>query len=531
MFGVGTSPLEIAKYLHLLWMLIQLLKEGAVAGFAQFVQTYEDFFTEAKVLEQYAKDDLYIQRRLLATQRLLHDFFHSIEEFSPHLGEFRKRDWRSRFKTAMAKVKWATRSRQLEGLQSDLKQHLEHFMRLRVLTTGELRSTDQISIRINASSTGSASIPQEPDLGGHFIFETACRKRYRILFYEISSLEGLHQWLLRVFDQGHSGRKFIQDMCYVLKNTNTNKDILPSSPCPRPFRDIISADHRVEMSIVVSYENLPKRRGNCPKCKTRGKRWYRRAMEVTCSKYGLCIRFLGSNSTGPDPLTMAALDDIRANGIKQFFECQAAPVHSTSTAVEIERWLESKVIETRPCFEQPLHPVRNHGAPDPWVFRRVVVCSSQWPGDATWSNIERAEQSLLDTVSMLNFWITQIDAGHDLAFIRLGKWIGVKDWDPVIGDEDLLRWSARLYRNRQPSPDSTFTLRERFKTEGASEKHFQPPVVRLRCFLWLYADILSVEANILQACSATLDAFLYRMSLGLSPYLNTELSLLQYAGS
>lgn len=139
MFGVGTSPLEIANYLQLLWMLIRFLKEGAVAGFAQFVQTYEDLFTEAKVLEQYAKDDRYIQKRLLATQKLLHDFFHSIEEFSPHLGKSRKRDWRSRLATAMAKVKWAARSRQLEELQSDLKQHLDHFMRLRVLATGELR--------------------------------------------------------------------------------------------------------------------------------------------------------------------------------------------------------------------------------------------------------------------------------------------------------------------------------------------------------------------------------------------------------
>lgn len=99
-----------------------------------------------------------------------------------------------------------------------------------------------------------------------------------------------------------------------------------------------------------------------------------------------------------------------------------------------------------------------------------------------------------------------MDAEHDSAAVRFGKWIGAKHFDPVIGDQDLLRWAARLHRDRRPSPSSTFTLRKRFELDGPSGKQFHSTVVSSRCSLWIYADILSVEANVLRACSAALDA-------------------------
>ncbi|RSL58842.1 hypothetical protein CEP54_007548 [Fusarium duplospermum] len=213
------------------------------------------------------------------------------------------------------------------------------------------------------------------------------------------------------------------------------------------------------------------------------------------SKCDLRIEFHPLSSTHPDPLTRIALDDIRASGMKQFFESQSAPtyVFGASTTVEMERWLESKITQTRSYFEQTSRPSEKHEAPDPWVFRRVVVCNSQWPGDANWSNIEEAEQSVSNTVDTLNQCLTRIDTHF-------------KDHpsDPMTGDLDLATWAARQYSNRQPSPNSTFALRQRFEVGGTFHKQFNSSVVCLRCFLWLYADILSVEANILRACSGTL---------------------------
>ncbi|RSM03391.1 hypothetical protein CDV31_010525 [Fusarium ambrosium] len=186
-----------------------------------------------------------------------------------------------------------------------------------------------------------------------------------------------------------------------------------------------------------------------------------------------------------------ALDDIRASGMKPFFESQSAPTYisGASTTVGMESWLESKIAHTRSYFEKTSRPSEKHEAPDPWVFRRVVVCNSQWPGDANWSNIEEAEQSISNTVDTLNRYLTRIDTHPS---------------DPMTGDLDLARCAARQYSNRQPSPNSTFALRQRFEVGGTFHKQFNSSVVCIRCFLWLYADILSVEANILRGCSGTL---------------------------
>ncbi|RMJ13038.1 hypothetical protein CDV36_007294 [Fusarium kuroshium] len=188
---------------------------------------------------------------------------------------------------------------------------------------------------------------------------------------------------------------------------------------------------------------------------------------------------------------LIALDDIRASGMKPFFESQSAPTYisGASTTVEMESWLQSKITHTRSYFEKTSRPSEKHEAPDPWVFRRVVVCNSQWPGDANWSNIEEAEQSISNTVDTLDQCLTRIDTHPS---------------DPMTGDLDLARCAARQYSNRQPSPNSTFALRQRFEVGGTFHKQFNSSVVCLRCFLWLYADILSVEANILRACSGTL---------------------------
>ncbi|KAI5458639.1 hypothetical protein BGZ63DRAFT_456448 [Mariannaea sp. PMI_226] len=501
MFAVGTSPLEIGKYAQLLYKIIKFFKKGAVTTYMEYLQVYKDFRKEAKLLKQHAKNDKYLQERLRVTKKLLHEFSHSIKELSPYLDKARNRGRPSRLKTFVAKLKWANRAEQVEDLQKTLEKHFNHFMRLRFHIIGAL----MLGVRLPAP-------PKLLEIGPHFRFETASREVYSLPLSKITSLEDLHEWLLDVFDRYEAGRKFIEDKSYVLRNTNTNRDILPSGPCASPFPDLISKDHRVEMSIVVTNSHVSQRTKTCPKCETTGNQWDRHKTEVTCSKCGLCIRFLSRSSTvpdplQPDPLTKVALDDIRAKGIGEFFKSQSFRLPKCSTAVDMECWLESKISETSsyagpyPCTEN------NRIASDPWVFRRVVVCNTQWPADSSWSNIERAETSMSDTINTLKNWIEKIDAGHGLVGYRLGRGIGFEACDPVSGDEDLLRQAAERYDHRQPRLKRTSTLRQRFGIEEETfTNQFLPAVVLLRCLLWLYADILSVEAKVLRACSVALDA-------------------------
>jgi len=124
----------------------------------------------------------------------------------------------------------------------------------------------------------------------HFVLEDARQAVFRPTFAEIPDWEvslgtylhllwslsngqiqqSLHQFLLRVYPVNDPGHAAIETWSYLLHNASREQDILPSSPCIKPLRDLISPDDRVQMSIIFQISELEAASLNekCPACKT-----------------------------------------------------------------------------------------------------------------------------------------------------------------------------------------------------------------------------------------------------------------------
>ena len=70
----------------------------------------------------------------------------------------------------------------------------------------------------------------------------------------------------RIFPPTDDGHDVIKFQSYILRNISTAKDILPSSPGVGRLRSIIGPDDRVEMSVIVPYEETDT--SFCPRCGT-----------------------------------------------------------------------------------------------------------------------------------------------------------------------------------------------------------------------------------------------------------------------
>jgi hypothetical protein len=70
-------------------------------------------------------------------------------------------------------------------------------------------------------------------------------------------------------------------MEYLIYNATTDKEFFPSSPCVKPFQDVIKSGNRVKMSVIFPYEDwYTDRCPGCQKGRSKGSRasakalWY-----------------------------------------------------------------------------------------------------------------------------------------------------------------------------------------------------------------------------------------------------------------
>ncbi|KAF4993353.1 hypothetical protein FDECE_13468 [Fusarium decemcellulare] len=231
-------------------------------------------------------------------------------------------------------------------------------------------------------------------------------------------------------------------------------------------------------------------------------------MLLPSQKCGLWLRFLDSHDNRPDPLTQLALDDLKSSGMQEFlsnfFRQADEPEQQSIGLVDL---IDKKIAKVGPHVPQSL----NKESPHIGQVCRVTLCNPQWPdifhNEAdTRSRIQmrEAREGLQRTKQLLG--------AEDMPFAMVARLINTRFW---FGREKegmlrfikrILRAFTRRKRLRIPSKYSR-RLRDYVARVDEAGTQFTPSSMEARCFLWMYCEILQLEAKVLQNCAMLLNTW------------------------
>ncbi|KAH8805319.1 hypothetical protein F5884DRAFT_444319 [Xylogone sp. PMI_703] len=297
---------------------------------------------------------------------------------------------------------------------------------------------------------------------------------------------------------------------YLLHKSNPDVTILCSSPGIKPFQDVVMSNERVRMSVIFEYEECYET--ECPKCGFRRPAEFR-GVTLICENCNLSLHFQDSHDNTPDPLTSIALEGFRSNGIRKFVQefNKEASLSEGSSASEIEGnglhlegWLRDRLTDLGPG---PTAPSRQ---PKVRHFDRVTVCKPQWPELSYHRSYQRGIECLSKTMDGVERRIRNLNA-EDLPAAKFAALLNSRFMNARLKQAVLrfLKSILQAYKKRKPLIVwSQMTARlllayiERVDETGAQ---LHKSVLRTRCLLWIYWDVLRVEGNILLSCSKLLD--------------------------
>ncbi|KAK3302918.1 uncharacterized protein B0T15DRAFT_513146 [Chaetomium strumarium] len=197
---------------------------------------------------------------------------------------------------AIAKFRWVCHSGMLEELRQDLE------FRFNMLST----FLALMRLCPEACTVATTSFSRMP---------AVCFGPSTSWIFRIGILSHASHCTHTVFPERDPGHSVISAKSYVLRNVSTSEDILPSSPSIRRLRAVINPDDKVQLSVIVSYEDQDN--DVCPGCNNMRAQDMSSSVEVSC-QCGLSVRFYDSFDDQADPLTQLALDDVRETGLRKF---------------------------------------------------------------------------------------------------------------------------------------------------------------------------------------------------------------------
>ncbi|KAK3942811.1 hypothetical protein QBC46DRAFT_447383 [Diplogelasinospora grovesii] len=497
----GFSPSDLVMLLKGLEKLAGILRKEAVESFRRCAKTYKRFNQLARHVDRFITDnDLQQNSTFRSTQRdiekLLRSYFGKIEEFKPHLGPKRVKN---SLRGAIAKIKWARHAGMLEQLRQDLESQL-NILNTLILTIPR----HGLPIHVIPDL---ATVPSMP-LGDHFIFEDARRVIQPMTFRDIPNWDCLHEFLLRVFAERDRGHSLIKGKFYVLHNASTGKDILPSSPSVKLLRELINLNDRVEMSVIIPYEDSDTMR--CPRCNT--ERQDISPVEVTCGTCALWVRFHDSFEDEPDPLTQLAMDDLRESGLRKFVSDfvedieRNSLISSNRTDRELKDLIRPKFSDIGGRFSTSLPSAR--GAIQ--NFRRITLCTPYWPSIGQQHlAYDDADRHLCTVMNGVKRLLDYLQEGSDLPINIVGRFLDSRIGGRTEGVERFLKsiWSQHNSKKRPDNISERIIKVLEIHGQCAQECGylFHPSVLRVRCLLWTFSHVLTLEAKILRGCSVALD--------------------------
>lgn len=316
---------------------------------------------------------------------------------------------------------------------------------------------------------------------------------------------------------------------YVLYNVTTEQELLPSSPCIKPLKDVISPNDRVDMSVIFSSDNLYSKK--CPFCRARRSKESRSWVKFTwyvilvsllyiitlyltfshSKSCGFWIHFRDSFDDEPDPLTWTALCEIRESSFREF-------IREGELFMDMKGFLNPKlnksqlkklIIQTWPVdTEDP----QNQQCPNIRDFLRVTQCQAQWSSARKFSTVLKTHKALREAMSGVRKHLDIIDRGTGLLFDDFSRMIGGRFGRKIPPEyENLVRSIWTYYRDRKTGVVSSDDLLRILKvfSECLLDSHllYHPyclAAVRIRCFLWIIFTVLDLEAKTLFPISKSL---------------------------
>ncbi|OAL20705.1 hypothetical protein AYO22_08714 [Fonsecaea multimorphosa] len=486
----GASPSDLVMLLTALDRLARTLLKEAVESFVRCARVYETFSKFARHLDSceashgIQSSDLF-RHSQGEIARLLQEFFGKIKDFEPFLGCNRHRN---SLRGAIAKIQWSQHAKALEDLRQDLETQM-NTITFAILVPARPNFLTQVL----PGFPGPESIPRLP-IGDHFTFEDARRVVRLISFRDIPNWEHFHEFLLRVFPHGRRGHSAIAARSYVLHNADTGKGILPSSPCVKVFREFISPDERIEMSIIFPYEDSYTT--ICPKCKTRR----RDTTNVAVTWDAI------------DPLTQLAIDDVRGSGLRAFINdfVDEAERNGYFNANHNKHQLKDLIGNNFP--DSRIHYARGAYKEHSEIqdFLRVTVYIPQWPSFEQVSTFRNAERLLAKVMKGLQRRLELLQTATDSPLAIVGRAIGSRALGgrPESTVEFLrLAWSMYDFRTqgKRKSVQIIRVLAAYYQCAKESRYQFHPSVVKARCLLWTFAQVLALERKLLLSCAEALN--------------------------
>ncbi|KAH8646530.1 hypothetical protein BGZ61DRAFT_376744 [Ilyonectria robusta] len=231
------------------------LRGEAVEEFKQYKTIYHQLTGLSEYLDAFMESNEGAQdtfaKDFKRIRRLLKRFYSKIKALKPHLDRGRPR---KSFLGAIVKIKWPRYSQKLQQLHNDLKEQISI-----ITLKKQLKSTARG--RIHSGRSPWQTRPRR------FCIRLLMG-RTRFITNQINTLrtdlfQCLHELLLRAFPENDPGNEAIVHQRYLIHKADSDIDILPSRPA-KPFRDTVSKDDRIEISIIFPHED--RYETHCPRC-------------------------------------------------------------------------------------------------------------------------------------------------------------------------------------------------------------------------------------------------------------------------
>ncbi|KAI1332177.1 hypothetical protein F5Y16DRAFT_394879 [Xylariaceae sp. FL0255] len=309
------------------------------------------------------------------------------------------------------------------------------------------------------SQRGNGGISGDPLQSASFDLEDPRGRLHKIDLLSVSSWEEFNVYLLRVFPPGDPGHGVIRSRCYLIHSTSPEVDpILCTSP---------------GVDTLQTHKSLYEER--CPKCRI--KRQANMDIVVICNNCNLRLRLQESRDAEPDPITQLAMNDIiRSSGKRSFLqqsitEASRSLTHLDPSSVErlLESWMRANLEELRQSAPLPSADPKDEIK----HFNR-------------YSNAEDLPFAKAAAMVNTRFWFARLEQAK-VRFLKL-----------------ILKASGIQETTFQMLVRAVNILNDYITQVNDATAQFQPSVLKTRCLLWIFSDVLLLEGNILHGCSTLL---------------------------
>lgn len=228
------------------------------------------------------------------------------------------------------------------------------------------------------------------------------------------------------------------------------------------------------------------------------------------------LRFRDSYDNEPDPITQLVLNDIMSSGkdsfIKKYDPASFRSNHrqyvgSDNSRPSIRSLIRDRLDDHRYFSQDSSEPSRSQIT----YFRRVTLCTTQWPIFPQDSNRQKAAE-FSETLEGLRRCQWYLEA-EDLPLAKFAALLGSRFWF-ARDEKSLLKFIRSILKAKEDqtpflewSPDMITRLETYISNSNSSGSDFHPSILETRCLLWMMWDVSLIEGEIFQKCSKLLDCW------------------------